>query len=106
MPIESGSPRQITNDWAVAPVVSPDGKLIAALYKTADTAPGQLAFFPYEGGKPLRVVDPRPTFTGPFRWAPDGRAREVVDKRDDVSNIWSVDRDTGALSQITHFTSD
>jgi eukaryotic-like serine/threonine-protein kinase len=106
MPIEGGTSTRITDTWSMAPRVSPDASLILCAYKKADTAPLQLAFRPYDGGTPLRIVDVPPTFTGHLQWAPDGRAAQVVDTRDDVSNIWSVAHDTGAFSQVTHFTSD
>jgi Tol biopolymer transport system component len=106
MSVDGGTPTQITSFWSAVPRVSPDGKVMAYVYKTADTAPLQLAFGPYDGGRPVRVVDLRPAFAGRLRWAPDGRAVQFVETRDDISNIWRIDRDSGAYSQVTHFTSD
>ena len=107
IPVEGGTPAAVTPAGVDAgnALVSPDGRFFVCTYRRAITAPRQLAIFPFAGGTPVRIVNLSPTISsGHTRWSPDSRAIEFVDTRADVSNIWAVAVDTGAASQVTHFT--
>jgi Tol biopolymer transport system component len=106
IPIGGGTPGAITDIESNTGVVSPDGTRLACYVRTAPTAQGQLAFFPAAGGKPLRIVDlPRAAQFHDLVWSPDSRSIDMVVTTSDVANLWGIDRDTGALSQVTHFSS-
>jgi eukaryotic-like serine/threonine-protein kinase len=103
--IDGGTPARLLDVETNRPTVSPDGRFIACTYRPTQTARLQVAIYPSDGRQPLRTVDMPRTWTGTtvLRWSPDGRAVQFVDTRLGVSNIWQVERDTGAISQITHF---
>jgi Tol biopolymer transport system component len=91
-----GEPVQLTDRTSTSPTVSPDGKLVACLYKDGN-APLRIALIPLEGGKPLKTLDyGLPVAT--LRWTPDARAIAYVDQRDTVSNIVARPIDGGALN--------
>ncbi|MEP6945564.1 MAG: winged helix-turn-helix domain-containing protein [Acidobacteriota bacterium] len=71
--IDGGEPVAITEKETSWCTISPDGRLIAALYKTDRS---RLAIFDIAGGEPLRQFDLPKTATafGGIRWTPDGTA--------------------------------
>ena len=105
--IDGGPSTPLIDAQTGAPAVSPDGAVIACTYRATIAARLQVAFYPSTGGQPLRIIDmPRTARLGHLHWGPGGRAVQFVDTRQDVGNLWEVERDTGAISQITHFGSD
>jgi serine/threonine protein kinase/Tol biopolymer transport system component len=102
--IDGGEAVKLTDKFSVAPMVSPDGKLIACYYwdEKPDTQLG-IALIPFEGGQPVKMLNlPSPI----VRWTPDGRALTYVDSRSGVSNIWSQSIEDGKPVQLTDFKSD
>jgi len=107
MPIDGGTPTAVTPRGVDAgnAMVSPDGRFFVCGYRPTITAARQLAVFPFAGGSPVRIVDMPPTaLIQHTKWSPDSRAIQYVDTRGGVPNIWAVAVDTGATSQVTHFT--
>lgn len=105
--INGGAPQQLTEKFTSAPVISPDGKVIACLYR--EDQPGsavKIALLPIEGGEPLKLFD-TPTSVGQLiRWTEDGRAVTYIVTSGGVSNIWSQSIEGGAPKQLTSFKSD
>jgi eukaryotic-like serine/threonine-protein kinase len=102
--ISGGVPTALT-DRSRNGVVSPDGKTLACFFRTGPRVSTQLAFFPANGGTPIRIVDiPRIALQDHLAWSPDSKAAQFVAITKDVANIWGIDRETGTLSQVTHFT--
>jgi Tol biopolymer transport system component len=107
--IDGGEPVRLTDKLTANPTVSPDGSLIACLYR--DDQPNTLAkvaLIPFAGGDPLKVLDVPSSvniFAG-LRWTPDGRALTYIDTTGGVSNIWSLPLDGGAPKQLTDFKTD
>lgn len=102
--IDGGEAVKLTDKFSVAPMVSPDGKLIACYYwdQKPDTQLG-IALIPFEGGQPVKMLSlPSPI----VRWTPDGRSLTYVDSRSGVSNIWSQSIEDGKPVQLTDFKSD
>jgi Tol biopolymer transport system component len=94
-------------DLAAAPVVSPDGRLIACNYLVGQPgAQFRLAVVPAEGGSPVRIFDTPTSPIKPLRWTQDGRAILYTLRRDGVGNVWSQPLDGGPAMQLTSFTSD
>jgi serine/threonine protein kinase/Tol biopolymer transport system component len=104
MPVDGGQPVQMLDKYAMAPAVSPDGKLIACYYwdETPDSQLG-IAIIPFEGGAPIKHFNLPAMFV---RWTPDGRGLAYVDNPGGVSNIWMQPIDGGKPVQLTDFKTD
>jgi serine/threonine protein kinase/tricorn protease-like protein len=102
--INGGEAVKLTDKFAVAPIVSPDGKLIACYYwdQKPDTQLG-IALIPFEGGQPVKMLN---LPSAVVRWNTDGTALTYVDSRGGVANIWSQPIDGGKPMQLTDFKSD
>jgi Tol biopolymer transport system component len=72
VPIDGGEPVKVVDKPAAAPVVSPDGSLIAVIYRLPPNPANTLAVVSSIGGEP-RVIRELPAYNGRFRWTPDGR---------------------------------
>jgi len=107
VPIDGGAPVQITNYYTYRPSISPDGKLIAAIFIDEHSTPKRYyaSIIPFEGGKPSRQFDFPPSRMR-YIWTPDSRALIYIDTRAGVSNLWQQPIDGSAPKQITDFTSD
>jgi len=103
-----------------SPLWAPDGRAIAFL--SDRDGPAQLYLLPMSGGESQRLTDRKERIDA-FRWSPDGRQiallmaepkpeaqqqREkdkddarVAEKEDRLARIWTVDRGSHALKQIT-----
>ena len=99
----------LNNKSNYAPVISPDGKLVAAWHANDFTNGLRIALFSMEkSGEPLKVFDVplREAFGDRIRWTKDGRALLYVNTRDGVSNIWRQPIDGSALTQVTNFKTE
>jgi Tol biopolymer transport system component/tRNA A-37 threonylcarbamoyl transferase component Bud32 len=103
MPLDGGPPVQLTEQPSYAPVISPDGKLIACNYRPEPGSPIGMAVISIEGGPPLKTFDLPGEFDRPIRWTPDGRALAYIDTRDGVSNIWAQPLLGGRPKPLTDF---
>jgi eukaryotic-like serine/threonine-protein kinase len=102
--VDGGEAVKLTDKFAVAPKVSPDGKLIACYYW--DEKPDTqlvIALIPFEGGQPVKTLN---IPSAGVRWTQDGSALTYVDTRSGVANIWSQPIDGGKPVQLTDFKSD
>jgi len=102
-PLDGGPPAQLTDRPSYAPVISPDGKLIACNYQNEAGAPIRMAVIPFEGGPPLKIFDLPGDRFRPIRWTPDGRALAYIETRDGVSNIWIQPLAGGTPKPLTDF---
>lgn len=109
VPIEGGSPQQVTDTTSYSPTISSDGKSVAFLYGEGAAANFRLklAVAPAAGGAPLHQFDVLPKQYGKFRFTPDGQALaySVMDERG-VGNLWAQPLNGGSPTQITDFKSD
>ena len=105
--IEGGAPSPLSEKTLSAPAISPDGRMIAAVYSDEDpNSPARIAVIPFEGGEPTKIFDiPQPTWAN-VRWTPEGNALTYVITAGGVSNIWSQPIAGGAPKQLTDFKSD
>jgi Tol biopolymer transport system component len=104
IPAEGGDPVQLTDKLSRVPTVSPDGKMVAYLYRD-ENAPWRIALAPFDGGEPLKTFDIPPTI--PFyRWTPDGRAIAYVNSERGGSTIFARPLDGGKPVQLTEFKAD
>jgi Tol biopolymer transport system component len=90
------------------PVISPNGKQIAAVYFDALLDPvAGVVIFPIEGGPAITRLPIPPDFdslAAGFCWALDGRAIIYVDA--DLANIWSQPIDGSKPTRLTDFQGD
>jgi serine/threonine protein kinase len=106
VPVEGGEAVQLTDKLSLKPVISPDGKMIACIYRDAQTSPWKVAVIPFEGGTPIKVFDiPRP-FRQSIRWTHGQNALSYIDSQDGAANIWSQPVNGGAPKKLTNFKSD
>ena len=105
--IEGGAPSQISEKTLSMPVVSPDGKEIAAVYSPEQAnSPSKIAVLPFEGGALKKTYDvPQATWSN-LQWAPSGIALTYVVTTGGVSNIWSQTLAGGPPKQLTDLKTD
>ena len=104
MPATGGDAVPITGKMSRTPTVSPDGTLVAYVYRE-DEGPWRLAVAPFDGGEPVSTFElPSPYEPRGVRWTPDGRAIAYLDARNGISNIVAQPLDGGAPVPVTSFT--
>lgn len=109
--IEGGEATQLTSEFSLAPIISPDGEKIAYIFRREPDFIFKLAVIPFEGGQPINEFDIAKLSNQDSsrllpRWSPDGRALHFAVSRNGISNIWSQPVDGGQPKQITDFKSD
>src|SRR5712692_5292246 len=104
--IEGGTPVQLTKEVCfAAPKISPEGKRVTCA-TVAMNPPHNIALvLNAETGEKVASIDLPPDFIE-FRWAPDGRALDLLLTRNGISNLWRYPLSGAAGKQLTHFTSD
>lgn len=106
---EGGEAIQLSESNGSAPVVSPDGKLIAYVHYEEQPRNYQIEVMDANGGKPIKRFELPPTYywrRGVIKWTRDGSALQYIDTRQGVSNIWSQPLSGGPARQVTDFKSD
>jgi Tol biopolymer transport system component len=98
VPIDGGTPTQITDGMAQYPDVSPDGKSLA-FFRIEGSNRGAIIVCDLPRCKTLTRLPPPPTSTK-LRWTPDGRG--IAYHKD--SNVWIQPLDGSPARQLTHFT--
>ena len=118
VPATGGTPQQVSNVNAGLATISPDGRLIAALYWADPTAVPKLALIPIEGGAPTQVIDlPPEAAAQPFQgqhglsWMPDGHSIVFAMYQKGVINLWvqplgPPGSKPGPPRQWTHFSAN
>ncbi len=106
IPIEGGTPIQLTDKIAFGHTISPDGKSIAYFTRSPEfNAPLQIEIISIEGGAPIKTFT-APTDTRVLRWSPDSRALNYLQTKNGVTNIWSLPINGGQPKQLTDWKSD
>ena len=105
--IEGGAPAPVSERSLSAPAVSPDGRMIAAVYLDEQTSSTpRIAVLPFEGGEITKIMDVPQSTWGNLRWTPDGDGLSYVVTAGGVSNIWSHALAGGQPKQLTDFKAD
>jgi len=106
MAADGSNPVQLSDKSVIWPVVSPDGKMIAANYREETKSSWKIAVIPIEGGSPTQAFDIPPTVVFPVRlkWSPDGKMIAYNDSRNGVSNIWALPVAGGPPKPLSNFT--
>jgi Tol biopolymer transport system component len=105
VPIEGGEPVRVLDRQAGAPVVSPDGSLIAVFYRQQPNPAITLAVMPSAGGEP-RVIRELPAHNGRFRWTPDGRELAWAGRNEGIGNISIQPLDGSPPRPLTRWSAD
>ncbi len=101
VPVEGGEPLPLTEQPAQRPLVSPDGKYIACIFR------GMISIIPFDGGEPVKTFDKIPiVYPQIVRWMPDSRALAYLDVQGGITNIWSQPINGGPPKQVTNFKED
>ena len=90
VPAAGGTPQKLNDLNMSLPVVSPDGRQIAAIYLTDPNALPKLALLPVEGGAPTQLID-LPIDLAPVggaAWTADGHGIFFTVSQNGVTNIW------------------
>ena len=112
VPVEGGTPQQITDRMAYEPQVSPDGKWIAYAYSDLPNIEilynihaDKIAVIPFDGGEPVKVFDVKlgGTIEPTLRWSRDGSSLLYSVTQGSLSNVWSQPLDGGLPRQVTDF---
>lgn len=107
IPAGGGQPLRLTEKISGPPAVSPDGKLIACIYREEALGKIKVALIATEGGPPQKLIEPQELpRRGLYSWRSDGRALLYIATRAGVSNIWMLPIDGGAPRQVTSFKTD
>jgi len=110
--INGGAPVELAHAHGnlFAPVVSPDGTLVAYAKLEGQGAATKWKFVvqKLEGGTPLREIElPSTSNWLKLRWTPDGRALAfVLNTTGNTQNIYLQSLGGGAPAQLTHFNSE
>lgn len=105
--IEGGAPQSISDRTFSEPVLSPDGKMIAATYwDEQSNSADEVAVLPFESGDMTKSFNVPHSAWGSLRWTPDGNALTYVITGGGVSNLWNQPVAGGAPKQLTDFKAD
>jgi len=107
--IDGGTPQQITDHIALAPKVSPDGKLLMYLFaESADpfAPPNRVAIVPFEGEGDRKTLEIPASSTTAIvvQWSADSKSIIYSVNSSNVSNLWTIPIAGGSPKQITNFT--
>jgi Tol biopolymer transport system component len=103
--VDGGPAVALTDRIAGPPVISPDGKYIACLYREVSLPAPKLAVIPISGGGPEKLLDLQSPAAA-LRWSSDGKGLTYARTVAGVANIWNQPITGAAPQQLTHFTSD
>jgi Tol biopolymer transport system component len=107
VPVEGGTPVQLTNTLTMYPAVFwKDGRI--ACWYSADVAKPKwkIAVLPASGGNPTKTFDVPSTVSpnSPVRWSHDGQAITFIDSRNGAGNLWLQPLDGSTARGLTSFT--
>ncbi len=104
LPLDGGTPQQLTSYASTYPSISPDGKQIA--FDDAADHHNKLGVIPFAGGQPIKIFDYSASSVPGYpiiRWSQDGRELTYIRDQGEVSNIWAQPVEGGLLKQVTDF---
>jgi Tol biopolymer transport system component len=105
LPIEGGTPAEISLRIDFYEVISPDGQWIAYEYQEGSPMPlRKMEVIPAAGGSPLHVFG-WPTGASGLRWSPNQKGLQFLLTKNGATNVWEQPLAGGAPRQITNFTS-
>ena len=100
VPIEGGDPVLLTDEYAMHPTISPDGKVIA--YYRMDMEKRErreIVIIPFQGGAAIKTLPVPKNFGSFMRWAPSGDA--LTYRANAYSILWRLPLDGKPPSTLT-----
>lgn len=108
--LEGGEPVRLSDNGAMQPTVSPDGKSVAYFYREDQPKPvWRIRIISFETGEPVKTLD-LPSSINPFylaeplRWSPNGQSLTYITTNAGVSNIFELPLNNSGNKQITNFS--
>ena len=109
VPIEGGTPIQLTDYHSVESSFSPDGKVISCILpRSSKVERGSIAIVPAAGGPPIKtfdVVQFAYYYVTP-RWSLDGQSVVYTRIQNSAGNLWKQHIAGGEPQQLTDFKTD
>ena len=106
IPIDGGTPQQLTKKDGGPAILSPDGKFIFYYYReNVEGAQAKIEIVPSSGGEPTTILN-APKFSRAAGWSPDGKSIIYEKDENNVSNLWSISLDGGKERQLTNWPSE
>jgi serine/threonine protein kinase len=108
VPIEGGTPTQVSTTKAFQSYLSPTGSLLAFELPDNSGEKKRIGLMSTSDGKLFKtIILPRTTGLAPVRWTPDGRAIAFTNLRDNGVNIWTIAVDgNGEAKPLTNFKTE
>lgn len=98
--IAGGEPSKLTNEYAMYPAISPDGKTVAYYYM--DTKGEQrrrnIKLIPAQGGAPIKILPAPPNFGLILHWGPEGNS--LTYRENKTNGIWRLPLDGTPASPL------
>jgi Tol biopolymer transport system component/DNA-binding winged helix-turn-helix (wHTH) protein len=106
--IDGGEMKRLTEAFTANPSVSPDGKLFACLQAEGPGPfPWNIAVYPVDGGRPIKIFSQPIRITQTVRWTPDGRGLTYFENpASGASKLWIQPLDGGAPKLLAEFETD
>jgi DNA-binding winged helix-turn-helix (wHTH) protein/Tol biopolymer transport system component len=110
VPVDGGSPVQVSSRTLSRPILSLDGRWLAVLLDDPNQPTvefSKLAILDFATGTLTKSIDLHPLFDGSvWHWTRDGKALIYADHPARVANLWLQPINGGPSRQLTHFTSE
>lgn len=105
IPIDGGSPVQLTQDFSILPVVSPTGNYVACYFWDGDSQfELKMAVVKIEDGELMEAFTSPSAQFQTLNWISQGQSLAYIQERDGKSNIWAQPIAGGPPQQVTKFT--
>jgi Tol biopolymer transport system component len=106
--IDGGEMKQLTEAFTANPSVSPDGKLFACLQAEGPGPfPWNIAVYPIDGKRPIKIFSQPIRITQTVRWTPDGRGLTYFENpASGASKLWVQPLNGGAPKLLAEFETD
>lgn len=108
IPIDGGTPVNLSQKTVYVPAISPDGKMVSfgTVEGTATNLRTQWLVVPSSGGAPLYSLQADSRAGGRMRFTPDGKSLAYIVTERGISNLWEMSLADGKAKQVTDFKSD
>ena len=104
--IDGGQPIRLIDSFAISPVVSPDGKLVACAYAQSQRDPWRIALVSFDDGRLLKVFPQTIAGSPLLRWMPDGSGIAYDENPIGSAKLWMQPVEGGERKLLLEFETD